>query len=466
MLRCAVNLFEASDRGEILFFLDGGEQIAITALGSFHGNADDDDFDMFLAAAGANASFDQTTERICPSGGIDFGKHGFVNTGGTQELIAGGEAPKIRIQIAPADAHSATGLVAMFKATFTASHGEFCIGEWEGMDILTPMPTKLENRQGLSWWVPPLRRDVVEKHGGKGVGADLLLDFMTPRNKASLFDAWSWAQTTLANLGSWDVDRNGKIVAQEFLDCVLTREELNRLWVADMLLQRPCVIANAWIHWDHVYRYLTLGAKLRRAINQARLAPNSSNECGWCTKMQLKHDIIVGQEWGGLPEEEQELWTNRDCDACFPNPHIDRESIVPAEMELFVHFRSHNSARPPYLEDEAKCRSLLSEGTASFPQQSIHPWGHGWLGTRENQVRAEDLVEASQGRMLGLYDAIKYIEVADQDGSNMLSVEELLPLKMANGGAGATIAGVAIDWGALVDRTQASRGKTGNAGTG
>ena len=75
-------------------------------------------------------------------------------------------------------------------------------------------------------------------------------------------------------------------------------------------------------------------------------------------------------------------------------------------------------------------------------------------------------MEASQGRMLGLYDAIKYIEVADQDGSNMLSVEELLPLKMANGGAGATIAGVAIDWGALVDRTQAIRGKTGNAGTG
>ena len=305
---------------------------------------------------------------------------------------------------------------------------------------------------------------MVEKHGGKNIGADLLLDFMTPKLKASSFDRWPWALTTLTNLGSWDVDKNGKIAAREFLDCVLTRDELNPLWVADMLLQRPCVIANAWIHWDHVYRYLTLGSKLRRAISQAREKDSARPGCGWCKQMQLKYDIIVGVEWGTLSEEEQESWTNRDCDTCWPSKRIDPESLKPAEMELFVQFRRDNSARPRYLEDEAKCRNLLSEGTAvaSFPQQSIHPWGHGWLGTRENQIQAEDLVEASQGRMLGLYDAIKYIQVADQDGSNMLSVEELLPLKMANGGAGVTIAGVAIDWGALVNRTQARRGKSGN----
>ena len=78
----------------------------------------------------------------------------------------------------------------------------------------------------------------------------------------------------MRSLSTVDINNDGEISAAEFLSYVQGQSKVNQLWLNRTMVQQPCVIYNAAVHYNHTYAHGGLATRLRREANNTLTAAN------------------------------------------------------------------------------------------------------------------------------------------------------------------------------------------------
>jgi hypothetical protein len=235
MKACARKLLTWQERGDIVFVLMEGQGLAAMMSGSFHGNSDDNDWDMSVKSRkGVTCNEQNDMCNYWCGGDPNLGSFGFDMLEPTEDNIAA------------------------FAAMFSQDDRPLaaCIGSWEGMEVLLPDPKGgyFRGLHGGSYWVPPVQ-------GGKELGK-WFHEYMDPSK--GLFRHFNWLTTFHDGLKRVvDTDGDLTISVEEFLAYVRGNERVNQQWLAATLRERPCIVANAYLHYDFVMRAARLMRILR-----------------------------------------------------------------------------------------------------------------------------------------------------------------------------------------------------------
>ena len=295
IVRCVERLAGWQEEGDILFVLMEGQGLSAMMSGAYHGNRDDDDVDMRVFSR--KGVTEEAHYKWCETESISLGSFGFFPV----------EPPTMKFP-------------AYLKARGTESVGTIpwgtigmraCIGRWETFDVLLPHPKShyFRNLHGGSYWVPPVK-------GGKEMGQSFP-GYMDP--SSSLFPYFDrWLVDFHDGLRSGvDLDHDSIISTIEFFRYVKGNTRVNQKWLQLAMQKRPCVVANALIHYEHLMKFCNLAREMRQRCEKCGKRCNLAESKKCC---HLQNWNAFKSQYGEGPsyyEEENEAGrTSNDTLAC------------------------------------------------------------------------------------------------------------------------------------------------------
>ena len=207
-----------------------------------------------MLGAGINSRKGQTVEQHdqwCP--GVAIGSFGFSDLMPTDDNRAAFMADSMKPGgISGFQNHRECS--SLFDLPLSCSS---CIGSWGNVRVLLSHPKSkyMRDANGASYWVPPVR-------GGKSLGNRYLPQFMNPADDTYRFFAWLTEFYSGLQQGV-DTDGNNMISSAEFMSYLRGNERVNQKWLRRAEEERPCVVANALLHYQFVIAYAKLAVELR-----------------------------------------------------------------------------------------------------------------------------------------------------------------------------------------------------------
>jgi len=290
--KCMAKLAAYQERGDFVFVPFGGIGLTAMTIGGSHGNGDDDDIDL-KSVSRVNKSLHDHCD------GVNLGPYGF-------EYWPKPENQNVEQSIAAISAlHNQSSVAFKALPSTLKEHylTEACVCEWEGLSLLCiPNDAYWVYDYGKSYWVPPA------SSGFKDTGVGFK-GYMSPGN--SLEPYFSWLEETMRSLSTVDINNDGEISAAEFLSYVQGQSKVNQLWLNRTMVQQPCVIYNAAVHYNHTYAHGGLATRLRREANNTLTAAN------WEKYQAVWQDIVY------LSDKTD----SGVCRGSFPTYHLDRKAL-------------------------------------------------------------------------------------------------------------------------------------------
>jgi hypothetical protein len=268
MYECMAKLAAYQERGDFMFVPFGGIGVSAMTNGGFHGNGDDGDIDL-KSVSRIHESLSDHCSGVGPAYGFEYWPK--PENQSANESIASVAA--MHDENKSSAAYQA--LPGTLKEHFFANA---CVCEWEGLSLLCLHDDAYwVYEYGKSYWVPPA------VSGGKDTG-DNFKDFMAPGS--SYEDYFCWLVDTIKGLSTVDTDEDGVISAAEFLAYLRPNPKINQLWLNRTMVEQPCVVYNAAVHYNHTYAHGRLAMRLRE---QAGCKLTDAN---WETYDAMWQDIV------------------------------------------------------------------------------------------------------------------------------------------------------------------------------
>lgn len=250
-LCCLDRLIEWQERKKILFVLAEGHGLGAQMTGGYHGNSDDDDID--IRGLFHLDTTQSEPENWCDTYDMELGVYGKFSVGKQTETFVKNNARNLT---------------------------NYCIGEFESRVVLLTHPKTNYSRElyGGSFWVPPVQ-------GGKDLGRPFLAFFDPKKSRSRRW--FSWFEKSHDGIRTLDKSpSDGKISKEEFFDYLTTNSRINQEWLQHVRVHRPCFVANALVHYQHIMRFGNMGRSLRYRCG------NKYNRYNWETR-----EACTQQNW-------------------------------------------------------------------------------------------------------------------------------------------------------------------------
>ena len=270
--KCMAKLAAYQERGDFVFVPFGGVGLTAMTMGGHHGHwrhgtGDDSDFDLK-----SWSRIHDGLQKHCE--GVNLGAYGFEYWPKPENLTVEQSIASISAM------HSTNKSSAAYKAVPRTLQDmtSACVCEWEDLSLLCLHDdTYWVYDYGRSYWVPPAGS------GFKATGDNFKL-YMSPGS--DLEPHFDWLVNTMKSLSTVDTNNDGEINATEFLRYVVVSPNVNQRWLNRTRVQRPCVIYNAAVHYNHTYSHGRVAMRLRKAASDTLTDEN------WKTYDSIWQNIV------------------------------------------------------------------------------------------------------------------------------------------------------------------------------